>query len=82
MPITDEEREVIEGILNGVNNEDGTRTNGLNDYVNEIIEAREDVFALLRIHQDVNNDPIENTILVNAKVRARTAAQNLATLLE
>ena len=71
MPITPAERTAIEALLQSVN-----------EKINEIISAREDVYALLRIVGDINNNAIEDAILASAKTRARTAAEQLVVLLQ
>ena len=71
MPITKQEQEVIEKLLEDVNLQ-----------INEIVNAREDVQALLRIHTDINDDAIEGIVLSEAKERAKTAAQEIINLLE
>lgn len=70
MPITEEEREAIEELIKNVNSE-----------VNNICEGRDDVLALLRIHESVNSDTIENSILADAKAKAKTAAQAIVDML-
>jgi len=70
MTLTAGEIEAINAILAGINSN-----------VNEILNAREDVNALLRIAGDIDSDSIENNILVQAKARALTASQALVTLL-
>ena len=52
----------------------------LNLQVNTILNAREDVEALIRIHADVDGTA-ETSILNNAKLRAKAASENLVTLL-
>lgn len=69
MPITDQEREIINELLSGVNKK-----------INTILNARDDVNALLRIHSDINSDSIENTVLNKAKTRMKTAAEELVVL--
>lgn len=69
--ITQQEQEAIEAMVQSVNDE-----------LNNIINAREDVIALLRIHESINNDATENGILNDAKARALTASQALVTLLQ
>lgn len=59
---------------------DGDGVTSLNGYVGVILQAREDVLALTRIHEDV---PEANalTVLANAKLRAKAAADALSVLL-
>ena len=54
---------------------------GVNEKINAIINVREDIIALIRIHTDISDETIENNILINAKVKARTAAEELVALL-
>jgi len=70
MSITDLEQQSIEKLLTDLNKE-----------INDIISAREDISALLRIHTDINNDITEDKILTNAKARAKISAQNIVNLL-
>ena len=70
MPITAAERTAIDGVLSS-----------LNDQLTLIVSAREDVTALLRIAGDINNNAIEDSILASAKLRGKTAAQAIVTLL-
>lgn len=70
MPITPGERNAINTLLAAVN-----------EQLNLIINAREDVLALLRIVNEINNDTIEDAILAQARARARAAAQQLVTIL-
>ena len=70
MTITPEEKEVINSMLTSMETE-----------LSNIINARDDVYALLRINIDVNNDTIENNVLSGAKTKAKTAAQEIITLL-
>ena len=62
--------DVVEGLLASLNEE-----------VGKIVQARDDVVALLRIHTDITSDAEETSVLSAAKVRAKTAATALVTLL-
>ena len=53
----------------------------LNEEVNALVSARNDVLALLRIHGDIASDAEEMNVLSQAKIRARAAAQTLNALL-
>lgn len=70
MPITPAELAAITAILEA-----------LNTHLNTIVAAREDVTALLRIVNEINNNTIEDAVLAQAKLRAKTAAQAIVTLL-
>ena len=70
MPITAQEEATIRTLITNVNTED-----------NKILEAREDVYALLRLHTFINSNSIEDAILAGAKLKAKTAAQEIVTLL-
>ena len=70
MPITEAEREIIEALIDS-----------MNEQVNEILEAREDVLSLLRVHETIDDNATENAILAAAKNRAQTAAQAIVDLL-
>lgn len=70
MPITDQERVVIDELLNNVNKK-----------INVILNARDDVVALLRIHVDIDNNTVEDKVLSESKKRALIASQELVTLL-
>lgn len=70
MPLTEEEITQIELLVESVNHE-----------INNIVSARDDVLALLRIYGSINNDTIEDAILIDARNRAKTAAQELVSLL-
>lgn len=77
MPLNQNQINTINTLINGTpDNHD----HSLNGYVNAIINAREDVLALLRIHADIDNSTC-NTIITNARARADAAAQALVTLL-
>ena len=70
MPITDQERVLINELLNKINHK-----------INTIMNARDDVVALLRIHVDINSDTVEDKVLSESKKRALIASQELVTLL-
>jgi len=72
MPLSQGQKTAINEILNG--------ENGLNSKVNKICEAREDCLALMRIDGDVA-DADCLIVLGKAKLKARTAASELVTLL-
>ena len=54
----------------------------INQKVNEIVNAREDVIALLRLDPYINDDTLIMAQIQEAKARAATAADELNTLLQ
>lgn len=70
MALTSEQIETVEEVITGLNNE-----------VNGIIEAREDVIAALRLDtvDDANIEAMN--VIQNAKARAIICANNLVTVL-
>lgn len=53
---------------------------GLNDYINTLVDAREDVLALIRINEDIADGNVD-MILVKAKLRIRNAVTQLLELI-
>ena len=59
-------------------------TKGLNDYVNEILDARLSVESVLNIHDDIihaSGNAVMLEVVNKAKLQAKTASDNLSVLL-
>lgn len=73
MPLTQAQIDAITELLDG-------EGDNLEILLNKIGSARDDVRSLLRIHADIT-DANATTVLANAKVRAKTAAEGIVTKL-
>lgn len=78
MPLTQAQLDAIKELLEGYN--DQGEPDNINSRINRVIDAREDVQALVRIHGDVP-DEAAITILAEARSRAKTAARSIVDLL-
>lgn len=80
--LTPEQISAVKLILDGdQGDETNPRVLGLNDYVNKIVEAREDMFAVGRVHQGFADNAELVTVLKDARNRAKAAADALSILL-
>lgn len=82
MSITSEQINAVKNLISGYEEEVDPHSHhlGLDDYLNTIISAREDMKALLRIHQEFSETGVL-AALRNAKDRAKVAVDALSTLL-
>lgn len=80
MPLTEAQLTGIQKMLNGWTDEQELEHDGLQQLMNAILFARDDVLALLRIHGDLP-DAVATTVLAKAKASAKATSEELAALL-
>lgn len=78
MPLTSGQINIIDGLLNGTSDDSDHSING---YINDIVSARDDAIALLRIHDEIPSNSVCLDILDFCKSGALAASQNLIGLL-
>jgi len=76
MPLTQNQIDLLNSYIYSTDEEDIT----INSELNEIIEAREDIQALLRIHENITNENC-GVLIQNAKDKILASTNNLITLL-
>ena len=80
MPLTPAQINAADQLIRGYTVEVEVQHEGLDDLVTDLIRARDDVQALVRIHTDIA-DANASTVLAKAKARAKVAADALSVLL-
>ena len=78
--LTNNQIKSIKLLLDGDQDTDPVKK-GINDHVNTLIESREDMLAVLRIHNEFSDNVELAASVRSAKNRAKDAANALVTLL-
>lgn len=77
MPLTQQQLDAIEVLLHGYT-DDGP--DNLNTRLNDVVNAREDIEALVRIHENLP-DAVASDVMLTIRQRAKAAAQSIVDLI-
>ena len=78
MPLTQEQIDDLEEILNGIDDDPETSLNG---HVRDLLEARKDMASLLRTHENISDNEELADMISDAKTKGLTATAALTALL-